>query len=246
MSSAGTERRRWAQLCGVMSVGSALESSASQFDHESVTACCCDTVSLSCTSVQKVSPVKPKPASPRPKRWPKHSATAAKSPQGRGERRNLSISVISFTSQSLSVPQHRSLLVSALASFSGCVWNEAAYIVDTEPKRHSIEQPKSPVLYQPKSATAILITFEFSLFRNTQSSLCTVANVEKPDYMFWKHRKSEHNWNSLYYSEKIQGVLNCGHLVGQGVWPIWTIVNVEWEKSQSTTCMKRRCFSRSL
>ena len=89
MSSAGTERRRWAQLCGVMSVGSALESSASQFDHESVTACCCDTVSLSCTSIQKVSPVKPKPASPRPKRWSKHSATAAKSPQGRGERRNL-------------------------------------------------------------------------------------------------------------------------------------------------------------
>lgn len=153
-----------------MSVGSALESSASQFDHESVTACCCDTVSLSCTSVQKVSPVKPKPASPRPKRWPKHSATAAKSPQGRGER-NISISVISLTGQTLSVPQHRSLLVPALASFPGRVWNEAAYIVHTEPKRHSIEQPESPGLYQPKSATAILVMLNFP-YLETHSQIC--------------------------------------------------------------------------
>lgn len=69
-----------------MSVASALESSATQFDHESVTASCCDAVSLSHTSVPKVSPVKPKVASPRPKRWAKHSTTTVtKSPQGGGE-----------------------------------------------------------------------------------------------------------------------------------------------------------------
>ena len=67
-------------------MASALESSATQFDHESVTASCCDAVSLSHTSVPKVSPVKLKVASPRPKRWPKHSTTTViASPQGGGE-----------------------------------------------------------------------------------------------------------------------------------------------------------------
>ena len=72
---------------------SALESSASQL--ESVTASAVSLSALTGTSVQKGSPVKLKVASPRPKRWPKHSTAAPNSlyREGRmcGSRRKSSI-----------------------------------------------------------------------------------------------------------------------------------------------------------
>ena len=175
-----SERRCWSQLRGVMSVSSAQESSATQFDHESVTACCCETVSLSHTSLQKVSPVKPKPASPWPKRWPKHSATAAKSPQGRGKRRE------AYPSQ-LCRHLYSSLIPSPYLEWGylhSRHWAQDTYNLRT------LGCTVQSVTWNATANFSYIWILLYSGSRNTQSSECTVASVEHVE-MF--HGKS-HNW----------------------------------------------------